>query len=172
MSVPIVNSAVFLTKFTTTFIQGSGGITFSSVSANPTNSFDSEGFNKRAWRFTLEGVLNPSDTEYILRFDFSNVEVPLSYSFEGDVLGTYTLNRCKPQNARGVFDYTYDSKLKILDLRFFKGKTITKLTNIYFDLSIFDSQCQACYSSNGTYCGCKNNCSNFGSNCKTACGCT
>ena len=160
MSVPIVNSAVFLTKFTTAFIQGDGYINFCSVSANPTNQFDGE-LNKRAWKFTLEGILNSSDTDYVLRFDFSKVEVPLSYTFEGDAVGTYTLNRCKPQNARGVFDYTYDSDLKILDLRFFKGKRITNSPKFYFDLSIFDS---CCSNSNGVCCenactpGCANKC--------------
>jgi len=148
MSVPIVNSAVFLTKFTTAFIQGSGLLVYSSVSANPTNSFGGDGFNKRVWKFEINGYLNPSDTEYILRFDFSKVEVPLSYSFENNVVGIYTLNKCKPQNAREVFDYSFDSELKILDLCFFKGNRITKTTEIYFNLAIFD--CHA--GCNGTNC--------------------
>jgi hypothetical protein len=158
MSVPIVNSAVFLTKFTTAFIQGDGAITFCSVSANPTNLFEN-GLNKRVWRFTLDGHLLPSQDEYILRFDFSKVEVPLTYSFEDDVVGIYTLNRCKPQNARGMFDYTFDSELKILNLRFFNTKTILKTSDFYFDLSIFDSTCPAanCNCAN-TYCNCSSSC--------------
>jgi hypothetical protein len=120
------------------------------VSANPTNKIQ-DGLNKRVWKFEIQGNLLPSQDGYILRFDFSNVEAPLTYSFEEDVVGVYTLNKCKPQNARGVFSYTFDSTLKILDLYFFNGTTITKQTAFYFSLAIFDAPC--CKD-----CGCSGGC--------------
>jgi hypothetical protein len=59
------------------------------VSANPTNKIQ-DGLNKRVWKFEIQGNLLPSQDGYILRFDFSNVEAPLTYSFEEDVVGVYT----------------------------------------------------------------------------------
>ncbi|NBP56946.1 hypothetical protein EBU71_10535 [bacterium] len=136
--VPIENSAVFLRNFTTTFIQGKGEVLYASVSKNPTNRFKN-GLDKRVWKFDVEGVIVPSQEEkYILRFDFSKVDIPIVYAFEDEVTGVYTLNTCNPQNARGKFEYTYNSTLKIFDLQFFKDKTVTKVSKFCFNLSIFD----------------------------------
>lgn len=59
--------------------------------------------------------LEPYQNEYVICFDFMDVDLPFTVSFEDNVQGFYTIGKAKPRNAYPSIQYEYNRPNKILD---------------------------------------------------------
>ena len=121
-----------------------GSVRYNTVSVNPSNEK-----RKRVWNFKTSGTLKPHDRDYIIQYNFKDVDYTGEIFFENKISGN--LNVCGRILDMSKFArYSYSSKKKIVNIIISQerwGFSIKRETNFYLDIEIDDgsSSCQINY---------------------------
>ena len=141
MEIPNNNLPIYLQQYNVRIVDGEtdepkGNIQYSTVGAIPSNQIQ-----RRVWNLNLTGKLDPNADIYKIVYDFSNVNLKETVTFENDLSGTFRI--CdRVMDASKIMTYEYSEKestLTILINRKKWGFRLRKSTLFSYTLDIDDA---------------------------------